>query len=277
MYDYSYNYDVYNYNSSVSSTGGIIAGLGIFLFFVSVIGIFNIVCMWKLFKKAGKPGWESIVPVYNIIVLIEIAGLPLWYIVLFLIPLANIYVIFKVFIEIAHRFNKSTGFGVAMVFFNIICLPILVFGKSHYKDNASSVNRSDNVISMQNNSSNNIGINMQNNVDNSVQNNFVNSNADIISFNDNNININSINNGTVFNENNNFTSSAFHPIGNVNNNIQNNSDLNNEVQNNLFINNDANLNSNLNYNSINNSNNELVNNVDANSIIQNDNINNYGN
>lgn len=81
-------------------------------------------------QKAGKPGWASIVPIYNMIVLLEITELPLWYIVLFFIPFANIYALFKIYIELAHKFGKSTGFGVATVFFSIVCLPILAFSKT---------------------------------------------------------------------------------------------------------------------------------------------------
>jgi len=54
----------------------------------------------------------------------------LWYIVLFFIPFANIYAVFKIYIELAHKFWKSTGFGVATVFFSIVCLPILAFSKT---------------------------------------------------------------------------------------------------------------------------------------------------
>ena len=54
----------------------------------------------------------------------------LWYIVLFFIPIANIYAVFKIYIELAHKFGKSTGFGVATVFFSIVCLPILAFSKT---------------------------------------------------------------------------------------------------------------------------------------------------
>ena len=95
--------------------------------------------MWKIYKKAGKPGWAAIVPVYNIIVLLEIAELPLWYIALFLVPFANIYAMFKIYIELAHKFGKSTGFGVASVFFSVICFPILAFNKNIVYKNASVV------------------------------------------------------------------------------------------------------------------------------------------
>ena len=120
MYDY---YTTTNYSSSYTMpTSSIVIG--------SIVGILAIVSLWIIFKKAGKPGWASIVPIYNIIVFIQVAGLPLWYLVLLIIPFANIYAIFKIYIELAHKFGKSTGFGVLSVFFSEICLPILAFDKN---------------------------------------------------------------------------------------------------------------------------------------------------
>ena len=122
MYDY-YNYNTTGYASNYTMlTSSIVIGLA--------VGILVIVSLWIIFKKAGKPGWASIVPIYNIIVLIQIVGLPLWYLVLLIIPFANIYAIFKIYIELAHKFGKSTGFGVLTVFFSEICLPILAFDKN---------------------------------------------------------------------------------------------------------------------------------------------------
>ena len=120
MYDY---YTTANYSSNYTMpTSSIVIGL--------IVGILVIVSLWMIFKKAGKPGWASIVPIYNIIVFIQIVGLPLWYLVLLIIPFANIYAIFKIYIELAHKFGKSTGFGVLTVFFSEICLPILAFDKN---------------------------------------------------------------------------------------------------------------------------------------------------
>ena len=122
-----YDYDLYDYSAGVSTTSSI----GTFpLIGGSLASILIIVSLWKIFKKVGKPGWASIVPIYNMIVLLEITELPLWYIVLFFIPFANIYALFKIYIELAHKFGKSTGFGVATVFFSIVCLPILAFSKT---------------------------------------------------------------------------------------------------------------------------------------------------
>jgi hypothetical protein len=73
--------------------------------------VLSIAGMWKVFTKAGKPGWASIVPVYNIIILLEIAGKPLWWTIFVFIPFANLVVLIIVWIEVAHRFGRSTGFG----------------------------------------------------------------------------------------------------------------------------------------------------------------------
>ncbi|MFA6319245.1 MAG: DUF5684 domain-containing protein, partial [Elusimicrobiota bacterium] len=63
-------------------------GMGFWL----VVAILVIVGMWKTFAKAGRPGWAAIVPVYNVIVLLGIAGKPWWWIFLFLVPLVNIVI-----------------------------------------------------------------------------------------------------------------------------------------------------------------------------------------
>ena len=54
-------------------------GPSVFLFIIELLVIVLVIAgMWKTFAKAGKPGWASIVPIYNVIVLLEIAGRPLW-------------------------------------------------------------------------------------------------------------------------------------------------------------------------------------------------------
>ena len=79
-------------NAINDSSYGIAALSGVMLIFALIImviafavAVLQIVAMWKLFNKAGKPGWASIVPVYNIIVLFEIIGYKWYYIFLFLL------------------------------------------------------------------------------------------------------------------------------------------------------------------------------------------------
>lgn len=97
-----------------------------------LIGLVVLAGVWKTFEKAGKPGWAAIIPIYNIIVILEIAGKPLWWIILFLIPCVNIIVSLLVFIALAKSFGKSEVFGIGLWLFGFICFPILGFGDAKY-------------------------------------------------------------------------------------------------------------------------------------------------
>lgn len=224
MYDYGYNYG-YGYDSydSAASAVGILAGVGIIMWIIGMaVSVISIIAMWKLYKKAGKPGWASIVPVYNIIVMLEIAELPMWYIALFFVPFANIYAIFKIYIEIAHKFGKSTGFGVGMVFLNFVFIPMLAFGKSQYKG----------VVSSSNNTSINEGLNMQNN-NMQFNQSMMNVNASNMEPQTNNMNFNgNMDNYSMMN-NINMTNNSFQPVGNVTNNIDDNNNMINTVSGNM--------------------------------------------
>lgn len=109
---------------------GIVFLLVFILFLIpAAISIFTIISLWKVFKKAGRMGWESIIPIYNNIVLLEITGLPTWYIALFFIPFGNIYALIRIYLELAYRFKQSTAFGLGLIFLNPIFLGILAFNK----------------------------------------------------------------------------------------------------------------------------------------------------
>jgi len=94
---------------------------------------------WKVFTKAGKPGWAAIIPIYNYIVLLQIAGKPVWWIFLFLIPLANIVVIILMYAGISRNFGKGTGFTLGLIFLGIIFFPILAWGSAQYQAPAPSM------------------------------------------------------------------------------------------------------------------------------------------
>jgi hypothetical protein len=89
--------------------------------------------LWKVFVKAGQPGWAAIVPIYNVIVLLKIGGKPLWWTVLFFIPIANCVVLIIVWIKVAHRFGRSTAFGWGLALLAFIFAPILGFGDAQYQ------------------------------------------------------------------------------------------------------------------------------------------------
>jgi len=108
-------------------------GLGVVgtLLYIAVI-VFYIYCMWRIFAKAGKPGWASIVPIYNILVELEIVGRPWWWLLLMFVPVANIVVSVIVLLDLAKVFGKSTGFGIGLILLSFIFIPVLAFGDAKY-------------------------------------------------------------------------------------------------------------------------------------------------
>ena len=118
-------------------------GLSLFFwFFYLVFFIFFIVVWWKIFVKAGKPGWGCIVPIYNIILQLEIAGRPLWWIFLLLIPYVNIFFAVVLVLDIAKAFGKDKSiFEAGMIFLPFIFFPILAFGSSEYQETVYEVSQ----------------------------------------------------------------------------------------------------------------------------------------
>lgn len=104
----------------------------IYLVFILVIAVLIFAGMWKAFVKAGEPGWGCLIPIYNLYLVLKIAGKPDWWIILYLIPLVNLIVALIVYAEIANRFGKSTGFGIGLVLLGFIFWPILGYGDAQY-------------------------------------------------------------------------------------------------------------------------------------------------
>jgi hypothetical protein len=102
------------------------------LLYVLVL-VLCIVAMWKIFVKAGKPGWACIIPIYNIIVLLEIVGKPWWWLILLIIPGVNIVFAIWMLNLLSKSFGKEVGFTIGLIFLSFIFLPILGFGESKYQ------------------------------------------------------------------------------------------------------------------------------------------------
>ena len=115
-----------------AEAAGAAAGIiSTFVFLIQLaIAVVVIVGLWKVFTKAGKPGWAAIIPIYNMIVLLEIVGRPIWWILLLLIPCVNIVVSAIVFIDLAKSFGKGAGFGIGLWLLGFIFIPILGFGSA---------------------------------------------------------------------------------------------------------------------------------------------------
>ncbi len=134
--------DLLGYTSGGGADGaGVFAALGVFLFLYLGLIVLVIVGLWKVFTKAGKPGWAAIVPVYNIIVLLEIAGRPIWWIIFFLVPILNIAgIVFWIILclDVAKSFGKGGGFGVGLALLGFIFYPILGFSDATYRGPAAA-------------------------------------------------------------------------------------------------------------------------------------------
>lgn len=135
------NYNV-TYDSNVvnAAATGALAGMAVFMLIISIaLAVFGIIVMWKLFDKAGKPGWAAIVPFYNLYVLFEITWGNGWlFLLTFLaiIPIvgsiAVLVIMIITMVKLAKAFGKSGGFAVGLVFLTLIFEAILAFGDSKY-------------------------------------------------------------------------------------------------------------------------------------------------
>jgi hypothetical protein len=118
--------------------GGALAGCfgGVFLLIWIALLAVVIAGMWKVFVKAGQPGWAAIIPFYNLYVLTTIAGREILWFILLLIPLVNIIACIMLSLDIARKFGQSTGFGIGLAFLPFIFYPILGFGSAQYNPSA---------------------------------------------------------------------------------------------------------------------------------------------
>lgn len=112
-----------------STSGG--AGAGVFIFFLAII-VFYIVAYWRIFTKAGEPGWGALVPIYNLYLYCKIAGRPEWWLILLFIPFVNIVISLILAMDLAKAFSKSSGFGIGIWLLSFIFIPILGFGSATY-------------------------------------------------------------------------------------------------------------------------------------------------
>ncbi len=113
-------------------TGGL-AAMGVMLVVWLAVVVFCIAVFWKLFSKAGEPGWACLIPIYNTIVFCKICGKPWWWFILLCIPGVNFIILIILDLELAKRFGKSTGFAIGLILLFPIFCAILAFGSARYQ------------------------------------------------------------------------------------------------------------------------------------------------
>jgi hypothetical protein len=111
--------------------------IGLIIIYVAILGLV-LASMWAIFAKAGKPGWAALIPIYNLIVLLEIVGKPWWWLLLMVIPLVNVVFAVWTYNLLSKSFGKSEGFTAGLILLSFIFLPILAFGDARYQGPAGS-------------------------------------------------------------------------------------------------------------------------------------------
>jgi hypothetical protein len=142
-------YPDFNFNDPGISEGlfffGGMALAVLFLFIIILLPllILMIISWWKIFEKAGKPGWAAVIPFYNTVVMLQIANLQMWLLVLlgvflifdgFIASIAGMIFFGLISVQLAKAFKKETIFAVGLFFLPFIFYPILAFSKDQYHE-----------------------------------------------------------------------------------------------------------------------------------------------
>lgn len=146
---------MYDTEALTAMLGAAVGLLVVFAIVFIALLVFYVIGLWKLFKKAGKGGWEAIIPYYSTWVLVEIVGLQWWWFVIALVPtilnvlgmqslaflgnIAGIVANVCIYYNLSKKFNKSTGWVVLSVFFGFITIPLLGYSKNEVWNAAAPV------------------------------------------------------------------------------------------------------------------------------------------
>lgn len=120
---------------------------------IGIVALFFLIVRWKVFAKAGRPGWESLIPFYNLYIWTKIIGRPWWWLLLCLIPLVNIYFIIVLMRSYARSFGQGVGFTAGLILLRIIFEPILAFSSEirYVGPNGAPLDNPDDISSIGNN------------------------------------------------------------------------------------------------------------------------------
>lgn len=120
-------------NYDTSPTAGL-AGIftGTFITIMVIIAVIEIIGIWKIFTKAGKPGWASLIPIYREILLLEIVGKPWWWIFLLIFPCTSLIFAIWMINLLSKSFGQGVGFTLGLIFLGFIFYPLLGFGDYQY-------------------------------------------------------------------------------------------------------------------------------------------------
>ncbi|MFK7925501.1 MAG: DUF5684 domain-containing protein [Bacteroidia bacterium] len=94
------------------------------------LALFMIAAVWTVFEKAGRKGWEALIPIYNLYVVSKIIGKSGWFMLLYFIPIVSFFAWAITSLEMSKKFGRSEAFGFGLLFLYPIFLPILAWGEA---------------------------------------------------------------------------------------------------------------------------------------------------
>jgi len=120
-------------DTTSAASGG---ALGLSSIILLGVAVFEIVALWRIFTKAGRPGWLALIPIVNLVILCHIGGLSAWWLLILLIPGIDVVfiLIFSLLIywNVGRAFGKGAGFNLGLALLTGIFMPILAFGEATY-------------------------------------------------------------------------------------------------------------------------------------------------
>jgi hypothetical protein len=119
-------------NYDDSGVGIVAAFLGAYFLFVFIVYVITVIGLWKMFEKAGKPGWAAIIPIYNAIVMLEITGKPIWWVIMLFIPLVGFIFAIMILHALSNSFGQGVGTTLLFLFLPFIGFPMVGFGSAKY-------------------------------------------------------------------------------------------------------------------------------------------------
>ncbi|MDC7234031.1 MAG: DUF5684 domain-containing protein [Spirochaetales bacterium] len=98
-----------------------------------IVSVVLLVANWKIFTKAGKPGWAILIPIYNVIVMLQIVKKPLWWIIMLLIPGVNVVFVILIIYNLCLSFGQPAWHVIPALLVSFVYYPYLAFSSASYK------------------------------------------------------------------------------------------------------------------------------------------------
>lgn len=99
----------------------------------AVLALIALAGCWRVYRKAGQPGWGVLVPLYNLFLLVRIANCSVWWFILLLVPGVNLVIFVLLCIQVSRNFDRGLIFGLGLAFLGVLFYPLLGFSRARYQ------------------------------------------------------------------------------------------------------------------------------------------------